>query len=54
MAIRPDRAAQNNLSAQFAKDYGWDPVPLPEASRGGRGASAPPSAPHPLETPESN
>ena len=24
-----DYAAKNNLSAQFAKDYGWDPVPLP-------------------------
>lgn len=38
-----DYAAQNGLSAKFAKDYGWDPVPLPA-----------PSAPHPLETPESN
>ena len=24
-----DYAAKNNFSAQFAKDYGWDPVPLP-------------------------
>ena len=38
-----DYAAKNNLSATFAKDYGWDPVPLPA-----------PSAPNPLETPESN
>jgi hypothetical protein len=27
-----DYAAQNGLSAQFAKDYGWDPVPLPAPS----------------------
>ena len=25
-----DYAAENNLPAKFAKDYGWDPVPLPE------------------------
>ena len=37
-----DYAAKNNLPAKFAKDYGWDPVPLPAASRG---APAPVSAP---------
>ncbi len=26
-----DYAAENNLPAKFAKDYGWDPVPLPPA-----------------------
>jgi hypothetical protein len=36
-----DYAAQNGLSAKFAKDYDWDPVPLPPAaSRGERGAPA--------------
>lgn len=27
-----DYAAKNNLPAKFAKDYGWDPVPLPAPS----------------------
>ncbi len=35
-----DYAALNNLPAQFAKDYGWDPVPLPAPSRDKRGAPA--------------
>ena len=50
-----DYAALNDLPAKFAKDYGWDPVPLPPAaSRGERGAPAPSPAPHRPDAPVSN